>query len=283
MVTIENWEEYAILRADGELDREGAAELDAFLAAHPELAEEAEMFDSLRLVPDEAVVFSGKDSLLKPEPRIVRFDRRWVYGVAAGMALLLGSLAVLRIGIEEGSGEAARVAGSVQLPVSKDNAPQSPAPVVPMETNGEQPILNSSVAKAASKRDERPRPVSAPSLNKESVVQLPKEAVPVVAEPEAPLNSTNDRLLAVTAPQEHRPESPAVPRSEPAPAPSVNSEESRGILDRLPIERERLVVLDDIRQTAADRIKSIRETREKIRNTDVTIALGRRDLFTLHF
>jgi hypothetical protein len=280
MVTLENWEEYAILRADGELDAVGKAALEAFLSAHPELAEEAEAYDSLRLVPDEAVVFAGKESLLKPEPRVIRFDRRWMYGVAAGVALLIGSLAVMRSGEKDTNGPAS-IAGAVSVPVrSMEKAARQPATNIKEEV--ERTEESTAVAQNVPSRTQLPTrsarvtsPVNTPAR------PATEESAPST-DPIEPLLSADTRMLAVTPPTERR----AANLTDLEGRSDTEDEilqASRNLLDRLPVDRSHFALVNDLRSTASDRIQNIRQTREKIRNTDVTIAVGRRDLFTLRF
>jgi len=89
MVNMHNYEEYILLYADGELDEAGAAALQLFLKEHPELQQELDMYSQLKLVPDEALVFAGKEQLLKKEPKTIRLVPGWMYGAAASLALIV--------------------------------------------------------------------------------------------------------------------------------------------------------------------------------------------------
>ena len=51
MISLENYEEYMILHADGELQPAEEQELMAFLDAHPELKAEMTAYDLTRLSP----------------------------------------------------------------------------------------------------------------------------------------------------------------------------------------------------------------------------------------
>ncbi len=92
MVTWDNYEEYIIMHADGELSPEEETALQAFIALHPELKSELDAYSAVKLTPDTTVVFANKESLLKNAPagRIIAFPQWRKYSVAAGVALLLG-------------------------------------------------------------------------------------------------------------------------------------------------------------------------------------------------
>lgn len=89
MVTIDNYEEYLMMAADGELDAAGEAQLKAFLQQHPDLAAEAESWTSLRLQPDTAVVYEEKESLLRHQPKKIALGWRIPLAAAASVALAL--------------------------------------------------------------------------------------------------------------------------------------------------------------------------------------------------
>ncbi|HVZ57395.1 MAG TPA: hypothetical protein VG870_12095 [Chitinophagaceae bacterium] len=68
LINRHNYEEYFLLYTDGELSPSERQAVEAFAAANPDLAAELEWLGQSRLQPDEAVVFEGKDLLLKPVP-----------------------------------------------------------------------------------------------------------------------------------------------------------------------------------------------------------------------
>jgi anti-sigma factor RsiW len=89
MVTIDNYEEYLMMAADGELDAAGEAQLKAFLLQHPELAAEAESWTALKMQPDPAVVYEEKESLLRQKPKSIALGWRVSLAAAASVALAL--------------------------------------------------------------------------------------------------------------------------------------------------------------------------------------------------
>ncbi|MGN6617104.1 MAG: anti-sigma factor family protein [Ilyomonas sp.] len=59
-----NYEEFFLLYTDNELSAEQQREVELFVQQHPDLAEEFEMLQQTKLLPDEHIVFSNKDALL---------------------------------------------------------------------------------------------------------------------------------------------------------------------------------------------------------------------------
>jgi hypothetical protein len=88
MVTIENYEEYLMMAADGELDAASAAALRLFLAEHRELAPEVADWEAMKLTPDETIVFDDKPSLMRRESKHIAIYLKPL-AMAAGIAALL--------------------------------------------------------------------------------------------------------------------------------------------------------------------------------------------------
>lgn len=91
MVTFENYEEYMMLYADGELPEAMIKDLLDFITQHPELKSELNAYMATRLQPEMEMVFANKESLLQPVPAKKTIAFGWIrYGLAAGLALLIG-------------------------------------------------------------------------------------------------------------------------------------------------------------------------------------------------
>lgn len=91
MVTWENYEEYMILQADGELGEAEQKALLEFVRLHPELEEEMKLYQATVMKPDTTCVFENKDQLLRQEPggKIMTLGQWWMYGAAAGVIILI--------------------------------------------------------------------------------------------------------------------------------------------------------------------------------------------------
>lgn len=86
---LENYEERFVDYMEGQLDAIEMKEVEAFVAQHPELEEDFKLFCSTKLVPDTEVVFTKKESLLKPATTVRPLFVR-ILAAAACVALLIG-------------------------------------------------------------------------------------------------------------------------------------------------------------------------------------------------
>lgn len=91
MITRENYEEYMMMHADGELSPAEEQALMSFLYEHPELQHELTAFSMTKLIPNDDLVYTRKVTLLKPAggAAVVPFAPWKKYAVAAGVAAIL--------------------------------------------------------------------------------------------------------------------------------------------------------------------------------------------------
>ncbi len=90
MINLENYEEYMVMHADGELSPSEEQELMNFLYEHPELQSELTAFSMTKMIPDTDIVFEKKDALMQPEEgkKVIAFPVWRKYAVAAGVAAI---------------------------------------------------------------------------------------------------------------------------------------------------------------------------------------------------
>ena len=69
MITWDNYEEYMMMHADGELKPAEEQELMNFVFEHPELQNELAAFAMTKMIPDTTTTYSKKQSLTKPETK----------------------------------------------------------------------------------------------------------------------------------------------------------------------------------------------------------------------
>ena len=90
MVTKDNYEEYMMLDADGELNSADRQALQVFIAANPALQDEYASWQALKLQPDVTLTYPDKNELVKREAegRVIGFRSIAVAAAAAVLALL---------------------------------------------------------------------------------------------------------------------------------------------------------------------------------------------------
>lgn len=140
MITWDNYEEYMLMHADGELSAAEEAELQAFVSLHPGLEKELAALEMTVLKPDTTLVFGNKESLKKAEAaqKIIAIPVWRRYRVAAGIAALL-FIALLAYLLPHNNGSDMPVGSSSQPAIAApgtdtshtEKVAQVPAPATP--------------------------------------------------------------------------------------------------------------------------------------------------------
>lgn len=133
MINLENYEEYMVMHADGELSPSEEQELMNFLYEHPELQSELTAFSMTKMIPDTDIVFEKKDALMQPVEgkKVIAFPVWRKYAVAAGVAaIFLVSYWKLHTGSTE----------EVTTVAAVTNPPAATTPVTPTENPTENNI-----------------------------------------------------------------------------------------------------------------------------------------------
>lgn len=277
MVTMENYEEYMVLMADGELDAAGQQELEAFLQLHPELREELALYETAHLVPDTTEVYGNKESLLKQEPKAIALGGQWFrYGAAAGLAALI-ALGIIKWQGNDGGNEVVSVdtVERVSTPIEKTVDTAIPAPqqeeMIAKQEEGpkqEEQKKEQVITPVAPKKEQ----IAAVKGEKEARMQQPlPERMEIAAIDEV-------RTEKNTRPQYNTVAVPALPAvAETAP------ETERDALAWLPIDEDRKEGLNNIGEVLSARLDKVKEVRDNIKNTDLAVKLGNKELFTIRF
>ncbi len=92
MITWDNYEEYMIMHADGELKPAEEQELMNFVFEHPELQNELAAYTMTKMIPDTTTTYSKKQTLTKPETttKLIPFGNWKRSAIAAGVVALIG-------------------------------------------------------------------------------------------------------------------------------------------------------------------------------------------------
>ena len=274
MVTLENYEEYIVLQVDGELDTAGQQELEAFMQLHPELREELALYDTVRLTPDTTQVFENKEILLRKEPggRTRNFTGWFRYGAAAGLAALIA------LGVMQWKGDAGTniaivdTVEHVNTPIANDVTPEVPAPV--------KEEVKIAREETTQKKEEWVKQVVPQQKVMLAKVKEEKKAIQV-AVPERLEIAAPEKLLAdrSTPVQYETIEIPELAKEENT-APVQPEHET---LAWLPISEERKEGLSMIGEAITARVDKVKEVRDNIKNTDLAVKVGKKELFTIRF
>ena len=271
MVTWENYEEYLLLHVDGELnDAEQKALLD-FIALHPEVENELKMSMSTILTSDTTVCYEHKETLLKPVPvaKTIALGQWWRYGVAAGVLLMVSVFAFRQMSSD--NGREITNTDVATLPI-KETKTRVPAPVV-------RPTANSAL--------QSPPPVShrekSSSIARNSVhsstSEIAKKAGLEKMEIKTIKPITSEIAVEVTpAPVELLPvsESPLFPEQSAVPE-KLNS----NLLAWLPEEKKEGLEL--LKKDVGQKMDKANEIRESIKDTQLALKLGNKELIVINF
>jgi len=89
----DNYEEFFVASAEGDLNSDQNSNLEKFISANYHLAEDFNLYKILKLTPDNEVIFSGKEDLKQKR----RITPMWYSSVAAAVILIFASLWFFRI------------------------------------------------------------------------------------------------------------------------------------------------------------------------------------------
>jgi hypothetical protein len=191
MVTIDNYEEYMMLDADGELDSAGRQALQNFLAANPALKEELAIWQSVKLQPEEMLVYPDQEALKKVEPKAVVLNIR-PYVFAAAAAILAAVILIPFLWKHDNGGQRMAQSGTPVKVI---------APVVDInsDSNHDEPApassANSKPRRTPTHNSTMPRIARSTAASKESGIRTE-----VKTESVAVLNAAATRTLPAATP-----------------------------------------------------------------------------------
>ncbi len=258
MIDLTNYEEYLMLRLDGELSPAEEVALETFLSAHPELEGEVAAYAATVLLPEEDPVFEGKEVLYKSVVRPF-YTRPVMWAAAAVLLIMIG----IKLAPEENlpviatvpKKEIAAPAQAIALPA------ESPTVAVP-------PAVNLPVQAVVVVKNRQPAQLAV----KRTPFQ--KEKAPSVETPSAiiPLEAQSDHLLAMANVVPAEVELQLV--NAPVPA-AITPEKNARLAVKVPI-------LTSLKEAAKMGLPNIEFAGEGLRGTETTVMLFDRKLFTIH-
>lgn len=280
MVTLENYEEYILLDADGELDVQEQRELCNFLKLHPALKREHEQYQSIRAAPDYQMMYPSKQALMKaaPQKRALSGYGWWAAGMAACIAVLV-CISVKRDTL--GEYQAAHSISQIKTPEASPQRP-SIAQQLTDKSFHSSPVSPIASAKQQASMPEIPETVPAATAikpqNEPGVSEkLPAEKTLAAAENKpikiAVITSSPYTILEYEVPRPAIaaaiivPETPVI---EPIKRKTINDDDTAN-------------GLKELEYALTEKVKNVKNIKNKLKDTDVSVKLGNKELFVLKF
>ncbi len=261
MVNWENYEEYMLLLADGELDEAGKAALMAFVAQHPELKKELALYEATRMAPDMEVVYAYKSQLKKQAPaKAVALRSWWAYSAAAGVAIIIAFLAMRN---NEATREVARNT-PVDTVMQVRRQPEAPAPIKQPQSPQQQQLVQNDKHKQPATNNQQPV----------TSIKQPAQRTPdLIASLPTNVASTVSATETVTNPSDH-----TTSLTQVIPAQNEPNVEDQKFLAWLPIADEKKQGLNDMKDAVDNTIKKM----QQIKETSVVIKIGNKNLLAFN-
>lgn len=286
MVTWENYEEYMLLYADRELSDVQQQQLMEFVALHPELQQELDMYDATRMVPDTDVVYTDKESLLQPLPvkRSISLRQIWVYSAAA-CVLLLASIGIFKWGENAGTQQAniAHVSSPIKTTVRIDTPQQRNIATVQTKETTVIAEQQTATHHTPSQKQYNTHPVT-PTITQKAIAHEP---VLVKNETIEKLNSIAvQQQTATIVADEHiaQPIQVATISQPEVIIPStktINKKHSNDLLARLPFGKERKKGLNDLKNAVANGVQQVRTASNNLKDADLRLKIGNKDVLVV--
>jgi len=268
MVNMENYEEYMMLQADGELDEAGCEALQAFLDSHPELADEMKLFESLHLEPDTAMVYAGKEALMQPVPAKRTIALGWrSMAAAASVAAVIGIAAWMYL-------HSGTKTGGETGPVAK---------VTPVTNNTTQTITNPVVSTTA---DTQKQTVPQQVIN--NIAAVKKSSYKPQSHENTPVPQQDQLAALQPLPTQPLNANPAGATEITGSAPEVRlaavkeEKQDRHFLAWLPLPEEKKQGLIMVKNAIDERVEQVREINNSIKETTLVLNIGKKGI-TLNF
>lgn len=271
MITWENYEEYMILLADGELSAEEERELLQFVANNPKLQAELAAYEGAHLVPDETVVFANKEELLKPLPKkkAVVLNQWWLYSAAACVLIGVFIFITQRPSTQNEN-------NSVALDKPTNNAPKQQS--LPQVDTSNRPVVAAQLQKTSTKL-----PVYHSTNNKtrttvkEDIAQTDKQTIRG-KEIITPIKAASNQPLAVAANTPLQKIHAVQATTKAIAKDTETNEKDNRLLAMVPIIQESKNNIMDIKDAVTDRVKQVQDIEKDMKDVNVVLHVGNREI-----
>ncbi len=279
MVNKENYEEYMMMYTDGELNEAEIKALMAFVNEYPELSKELEAYTATKLLPDTKLVYANKEALLKTLPasgRNIGMRTWWMYAAAA--AVLLFAITIIKQGGDAidspvVANTQTEQPASTQTPVI-NNTIQKDSNTEELHSTPASSVANeNAIAKAKSKKQKVKSPIIENQIEEPKIVK--EETIAPVQQPV--YKTANEPVQELIAQQTTQPNS--IEETTSAPVETINNEpqkQKKRLLDILPINKNKKEGVNMIANALTKRIENVTEN---LKDTDVKLKIGNKEIF----
>lgn len=281
MVTLQNYEEYIMLYVDEELDVASVKALMDFLDEHPELKKELELYQKTKLPVEDELFFAGKEQLFKKPVRTISVNRWMLYGIAAGLLLLIGLATIKWNNKPENTiiqtPEIANNKIDSVIPASQHTAKVdtqiAPSPTINLiEEKPLQPLAKTKTRTPVNHNEEKQKPsmqqpVKVPE--KPSVIEQ-EEAVQIAKREEEHEKQVDMKIEEEMAIQIEESST------------DTKAKTKKGLLALLPISSEKKQGLTHLKNTMEGKVETVKNLQEELKNTSFEVRLGNKELFVIN-
>lgn len=288
MVNKENYEEYMVLYADGELNQQEETALLAYVKEHPQLQEDLDLYAATKMIPDETIVFADKKSLMKPKGggRTIFFGGWQTYAAAASVAILLAVFFFNRKGDD--------IHNPTQ-DIAQHNLPKTHHPennnanntndtqntTLPTTTTQKNAIASNKTTKQHQPTTTTQKSDTKTTTPIENKTQATDRYQPTVVA----IETSTQRYL----PSDNKPQladlvvtnAPVQPLS-PEPKTITNSNNNNNTqpkaLDYIPILNDNKALINGIEESVAKKIDKVKKVSDDLKNSDVVLKLGKKQI-----
>lgn len=283
MVNKENYEEYMVLYADGELNPQEEAALLEYVKLHPNLQAELDLYASTKLMPDETIVYADKEALLKPEGggRTIFFGGWQTYAAAASVALLVALFFYNRRGEDITVNDNTNNIAQHDPPVT--HHPETNKQPDPKPQNTTLPTTTPKTAIASNNTTKQHQPINRANKNIEpidnSIEKQNRHTQEVVK-----LETATQRYLTsdlrpqvadvgtATAPVN------TTPSATTSAAVATNNNGNKAINNYLPVLRDNMGLINGIESTVAQKVDKAKQVATNLKDSEVVLKFGKKEI-----
>ncbi len=294
MVNLENYEEYMMMYADGELNEAETKALMDFVAANPELAKELEAYSATKLVPDTTMVYANKDQLMKAPPaggRTIGMRTWWMYAAAA--AVLLFAVTIFRQGgdtpdspaVASNTPATTQPVSTQPTPVIDNNKTEKDSNREELHSNPIGPVNHeNNIASGESKVESRKsiernrKPETVIEKQPKEEIRIAKEEKTTPAQQQPAYKPENEHVQQVIAQQT---EKPTKVEEASEPTEELNNQpqkQRRRLLDMLPISKNKREGASMIASAVTKRVENVTDN---LKDTDIKFKIGNKEIFVV--